>query len=396
MRSAGIICECNPFHGGHEYLIRRARQSGADAVICVMSGYFVQRGEAAILDAHSRARALLFGGADAVLELPFPFSAAGAEFFAAAGVKMLSGLGVDELWFGSECGDIGLLTRAATVCDSEDFRTRYAESVESKSGTAEAYFDLLSELLGADMTCLSNDILGIAYLRAIKEIGASMRPVTVKREGAAYLDTVLTDGGYPSATALRAKWREEGRDAILPYLPVAVRRELDTVDAIADLKNAERAVLAHFRLTPPERLESIAVLSGGLGSRMAKAAADATSLEQLLELAATKKYPTSRLQRGILFALTEIIPEDLKVDPAARLLAANATGCEFLATSRKKDGGLPIVTRRTDLPKTDAASRQLELETRAFALYTLCTEQTMTVSDQWKARAYITKTSHKP
>ena len=344
----------------------------------------------------THARALLLGGADAVLELPFPFSAAGAEFFAAAGVKMLSGLGVDELWFGSECGDVDLLSRAAAVCASEAFQTRYAESTEGKSGTAEAYFDLLGEFLGEDMTCLSNDILGIAYLRAIRAIGSPMRPVTVRREGAAYLDTLLTDGGYPSATALRAKWREEGRDAVLPYLPVAVRRELDTVEAIADLKNAERAVLAHFRLTPPERLESIAALSGGLGARMARAAAEATSLERLLELAATKKYPTSRLQRGILFALTEITAEDLKTDPAyARLLAANATGCEFLAACRKKGGELPIVTRRTDLPDTDAARRQSELETRAFALYTLCTEQATSVADQWKERAYITKTAHR-
>lgn len=395
MRSVGIICECNPFHGGHEYLIRQARQSGAEAVICVMSGYFVQRGEAAILDAHTRARALLLGGADAVLELPFPFSAAGAEFFATAGVKMLSGLGVDELWFGSECGDLALLNRAAEVCDSEAFRTRYAASVESKSGTAEAYFDLLGEFLGKDFACLSNDILGIAYLRALRAVGSTMRPVTVKREGAAYLDGRLTDGGYPSATALRAKWREAGKDAVLPYLPMAVRRAFDTVEAIADLKNAERAVLAHFRLTPPDRLESIATLAGGLGARMAKAAADATTLEGFLELAATKKYPTARLQRGILFALTEIMPEDLKSDPAyARLLAANATGCEFLGACRKKSG-LAIVTRRTDLPDTASAHRQAELEARAFALYTLCTPNATPTAEQWKRGAYIVKNAHR-
>ena len=106
MRIAGIICECNPIHGGHLYLMREARRQGADAVVCVMSGCFTQRGEAAIADPHTRAHALILGGADAVVELPFPFSCAGAEFFAAAGVEILNRLGVGELWFGSECGDL--------------------------------------------------------------------------------------------------------------------------------------------------------------------------------------------------------------------------------------------------------------------------------------------------
>lgn len=397
MRSVGIICECNPFHGGHEYLIRQARSAGADAVICVMSGYFVQRGEAAILDAHTRARALLVGGADAVFELPFPYSAASAEAFALAGVRMLSRLGVDELRFGSECGDLGLLTRAAAVCDSEEFRTRYAESAESNSGTAKAYFDLLSELLGEDVACLSNDILGIAYLRAIAEVGASMRPVTVRREGAAYLETVLTDGGYPSATALRARWREEGKASVLSYLPAATRTVLEGAETVADLRYAERAILSHLRLTSPERLERIAALSGGLGARMHSAALEATTLEELVALTATKKYTVSRIRRGILFALTEMMPEDLKAEPAyARLLAANATGCEFLAACRKRDGGIPVVTRKTDLPATEAAQRQLAIGTRAFALYTLCTERPRSVSEEWQARAYITKDSHQP
>ena len=109
MRTAGIVCECNPFHAGHGYLFSAARASGVDAVIAVMSGCFTQRGEAAVADPISRARILLLGGADAVLELPYPFCSSSAEYFSRAGVEILDRLGVDELWFGSECGDLDRL-----------------------------------------------------------------------------------------------------------------------------------------------------------------------------------------------------------------------------------------------------------------------------------------------
>ena len=391
MKSVGIICECNPFHGGHRHLIQQARESGADAVICVMSGYFVERGEPAILDAHTRAKAILCGGADAVLELPFPYSAASAEFFAVAGVRILDRLGVDELWFGSECGDLHVLERAAEICDSEAFCRAYAEKSEGASGTAESYFALLREYMGEDVTCLSNDILGIAYLRAMRQNGSAMRAVTARRVGSAYAETSLSDGGFPSATALRRKWRTEGVEAVLSYVPNEVRDVYQGAGAIADLKCAERALLAHFRLTPIETLEQIEALAGGLGTRMASAAQKATTLEELLALSATKKYTTARLQRGILFALTGIERKDLLAVPAyARLLAANDVGCAFLAKHRKQSD-FPIVTRRKDLPDTQEAKRQAEIEERAYALYTLCFEDVTATESFWKRAAHISK-----
>ena len=391
MKSVGIICECNPFHSGHAHLIQRARESGADTVICVMSGYFVERGEPAVLDAHTRAEAVLCGGADAVLELPFPYSAAGAEFFAAAGVKMLDRLGVNELWFGSECGDIALLDRAAEVCDSDEFYSRYNKTCESSGGTAEAYFAILRELLGEDVACLSNDILGIAYLRALKKIGSQMTPVTILREGSAYTATEMVDAGHPSATALRRLWRERGTEAVLPYLPEAVHDVYKDACEITDLKYAERAVLAHFRMTSIDTLEQIEALSGGLGARMAKAAQGTTTLEALLALSATKKYTTARLQRGILFAMVGISHGDVCADPAyARLLAANEAGCAFLAKHRKQSD-FPIVTRRTDLPDTAEAKRQAEIEERAYALYTLCFRESTVADDLWRRTARISK-----
>ena len=389
MKTIGIICECNPFHGGHEYLIRRARESGAEAVICVMSGCFVQRGEAAIVDAHTRAEMLLGGGADVVLELPYPFSAASGEHFARAGVEILDRFGVDQLWFGSECGDIDRLARLAEVADSEAFQTLYESTRAENRGTAEAYFACLGQLAGADVRCASNDILGISYLRAIRVTGAQIVPVTVKREGSAYAAPMLGEG-YPSATALRRVWREKGAEAILPYLPKASAEVLlrDLHAPIADLRHAERLILGHFRLTPPEVLENCAELSGGLGGHMAKQASVAGALDEFLSRCATKKYTTARLQRGILFALTGIGREAL-YEPIAyvRLLGATHVGCRYLAEMRKT-AKLPVITRHTDLQSTPDTARQAEWARRAEVLYALC-YPTVTDRDLWKKAPII-------
>ena len=377
MRTAGVICECNPMHGGHRYLIDQAKRAGADAVICVMSGCFTQRGEAAMLDPQTRARILLDGGANAVFELPFPFSAAGAEFFATAGVSLLSKLCVDELWFGSECGNLALLARAAEIASDEKFSELYRARCSNGSiGTASAFFECLAEL-GVEEKLSPNDILGVSYLRAIKNQGSRMTARTVKRQGSGFHEGELRSGEFPSASALRSLLIREGIGAWKPYLSEAAIGLAETQiwekRAPAELSNAQTAILSAFRVAEREALELVPELSGGLGRRIAEAALYATSLDELIERSATKKYPASRIRRGILFAMTGVREEDLRQEPAyAVLLAADRTGCAFLAESRKP-AEVPTVTSHAGIPHTDAARRQEELTARAFALYTLCT-----------------------
>ena len=211
----------------------------------------------------------------------------------------------------------------------------------------------------------------------------------MKREGSRYLDDTIGDG-FPSATALRRKWREGGLAAILPHLPRATAEVLvrERVKTPADLYYAERLILGHFRLSPADELERYAELSGGLGARMAGLADRADTLDGFLSLCATKKYPNARLRRGILFALTRIKQDDLRRSPAyTRLLAANAEGCRFLAEARKTST-MPIVTRRTDLLNTPDATIQEEHERRALALYALC-QPTVRETDLWKRAPII-------
>ncbi len=376
MKVAGIVCECNPLHGGHLYLMDRARRGGADAVVCVMSGCFTQRGEAAILDPLTRAEMLLRSqGADAVFELPFPHSAAGADYFAAAGISLLDRLGVDEVWFGSECGQLEPLQRAAEITLTDSFAEAYRQRCRNQAeGTAEGYLNLLRELGGMGELG-SNDLLGISYLKAMMLRNSPMKAVTVKRLGSGYHETSLTDGEIPSASALRNALRTDGIQAWKPYLPEdllsIVEERIKMGTAPADLQRAERGILSCFRLIDHELLEKIPELSGGLGRRIAAAAHTSVGLEELVKKSVTKKYTEARVRRGILFAMTGISEDDLRREPAyAVLLAANSTGCRFLA-ERKKIRTVAVVTCHGDLPASPEARRQERLTEAAFALYGL-------------------------
>lgn len=371
MKSAGILCECDPCHKGHEYLIKTAKENGADVVVCLLSGAFTERGDAAFFDPRTRAEALLCAGADLVLEFPFPYSAAGAEFFAAAAVDCFSRLGVDEMWFGSESGDLAALSRLAKAANDPEFLNDYAAANES--GSADAYFSLLAKHAGYNGNILPNDILAIQYLAAIAKSGAPITPHAVRRLGDMHDSLTLTGNGFPSASALRqaiAKGTLSGLSLHLPSgsLPI-LQRALDEGLAPADLSRAETFLLGRLRTLKKEEIATVAGLSGGLGERLAAAAKEATTLAELTQKVATKKFTDARIRRSILFAAIGVTDDDLRAPVAyLRLLAADERGRTLLALLRKKNG-LPIVTKQRELPQ--GPSRRRELEEAAYALYTL-------------------------
>ena len=390
MRISGIVCECNPPHAGHLYLMDRARADGADAVILVMSGCFTQRGEAAILSPRVRAQMLLSGGADAVFELPFPHCAAHGEAFGAAGVSLLARLGITDLWFGSECGDLDLLRTAADITASPAFLSAYREKTRSGHGTAFAYADCLREVM-PDAPTSPNDLLALSYLRALGQYG-SITPHTVRRMGAGYHDESLPAGGFPSATALRGLLLREGVDALSPYFSpgglALLRAECESGRAPADLSRLDPVLLACLRTTPPTALAKVAGLGGGIGERLAELARTRPDLDSVLRDAGVN-CPHSRLRRGLLFALTGVTESDLLVEPAyAVLLAANRTGCRVLA-ERRRSGSIPIVTKRREVSDAPAALRQLAFAEVAFGLWSLCLPRPAPPSDFLRASAYV-------
>lgn len=372
MRITGIICEYDPFHNGHEYLLSQARQ-GSDVVVCVMSGNATQRGGFAIADKYARAEMALHGGADLVLELPYPFSSASAEYFASAGVAILSSAGAERICFGSECGNTEKLMKAAGVSWTREFRRSRGDE-----GTAEGYFEALEQayakVYGESLSLKPNDILGVEYCKAIMWGKYAIQPMAFERLGDGFLSSSAGTSPFASATALRSHIREKGTDGLAAYMPKTaveiLSRAIAGGAAPTDIKRIESAVLSFFRLTSPESLVDIAELGNGLEYRLCEAARQARTLDEFFSLAATKKYTDSRIRRGVLFAMTGVTRNDLKTLPQyTTLLAANAEGREVLSQLRKKESAIPVVTKPAD--GKSVSERQYTLSYLLDCLFTL-------------------------
>ena len=382
MKTTGIICEYNPFHTGHAHQISRIKKNGG-AVICLMSGHITERGEFAIADKYARAACAICGGADLVLELPFPHCAASAEFFADAGVGALLSLGVDEINFGSESADRESLLRTAKLTSGKEFDEKYRQKLakDPTLGAAQAYF-LTCREMGLAKELLPNDILGVSYFKSALRRGQEEKLTVQKREGSAYSSKEIEYGKHPSATALRAELQAGGLSA-LDAMPSGSKemflRAINDGLAPTDAKKLTAAYLSFFRLADPRTLSGFAEASGGLADRLCTSAAESTTLDEFFDRAAAKRYTDSRVRRAAINCMLGVRPEDLRAAPAyLLLLAANKKGRKLLASMRKS-AELPIVTKPADAESLGpAAARQSELSRRVDALFcqTLPTEKT--------------------
>lgn len=390
-------------HSGHAYQLSVARERGAECVVALMSGSFTERGEIAVADKYTRAEVALNAGADLVLELPYPYCAGGAEYFATAGVSILDRLSIDRISFGSESGDLDLLSKAAEAALSDEFKTAFREAGKSGCGSAAAYFNLLGSFIGVE-DFGSNDVLAVEYLKAIRVLGASIAPDVLRRVGAGYHDSAITENAHPSATALRKEIERAiavGGSAAESY--AAVSGLADTAPffrAVAEgnapvrLENAPLAILSFYRMHEPRDFEGIAEMHGGLAERIVSAAENAVTLPDFYRLAATKKYTDSRVRRAVLYGLTGVREDDLRRPPAyVNLLGANSVGRAFLAEYRKrKDRDITVVTRPAAILGANESAdfeRQAALQRRAEALFTLFLPQKKEAGYFLKARAVM-------
>lgn len=407
--AAGVICEFNPFHNGHAYLLRTVRKKIGESgcIICVMSGCFVQRGEPAAADPYLRAQTAIHGGADLVVELPFPWSASCAEFFSDAGISILSKLKAKMISFGSETCDLSLLQSAANVLQSPAFRLQSADLIRNGKGAADAVTTLLRQSIDAasgkncpDEFPSSNDILAIHYLRAMHASSSKMLPFPVLRIGQAYRDKTLLDPSAPSANALRQIMQDAAdepdrlssllADAMPPHILQLWLDEIRAGNAPAGDTSLLSFMHTFFRLADPDYLTDFPGLSGGLSHRLVQSALETPTYDAFLRSIQSRLYTNARLRRAMLYAVLGVKDSDLHSPPAyTALLAANRRGCFYLKCLRAiyKECGrtVPIVTKPADAP----ACRQTELSLRANALFTLCLPKPATAESRLKKKPYI-------
>lgn len=351
MKIAGIVAEYNPYHNGHAWLASWLREQGATHVVAVMSGHLVQRGEPALFSKWSRAEAALRNGVDLVLELPSLFAACSAEMFADAAVGLLEGTGcIDWLGFGSECGRLAPLWKAAQACTDEAVNGFIRQELKVGIPYAAARQKAVERLAGPEVAAAliePNNILGVEYLKALLRRNSSIQPLTTGRQGSAH-DGRKPSGQFASASALRGMLTGPGPVQAAPYLPSSAwavyRRELEIGRAPCRLETLERGILYRLRTMGISDFNRLPDVSEGLGERLMRAARSATSLEEFYAFAKTKRYAHARLRRIALYAALGVVQEDMKLQPAyLRILGMNQRGRE-VAARMKQTSALPYGT----------------------------------------------------
>jgi predicted nucleotidyltransferase len=371
-----------------------AREQGAQAIVAVMSGHVVQRGEVAIADKYTRARAALLGGVDLVLELPLPWAMATAQRCAYGAVSILQHSGmVDTLCFGSECGDMDLLRRAAKAVESGETDTIIREFLAQGRTYANARQLAVERLYGQELaSCLAapNNALAIEYLRQAARLEWDIEALTIRRVGNGH-DNDTPEGNIASASYLRglndpAEWRAFVPAAILPLYTEAQRQGVLPIrqDAL------ELAILAHLRRLSPRDLAALPDLSEGIENRLYKAIRASTSLQELMEKTKTKRYTLARIRRLILAAFLGITRQDGEGQPPyLHVLGFNATGAALLRD--RKDNDIPCHTSLAKLAKQNAQCQRIaHLEAKAGDIIRLAAPQKRPCGEDFTASgAYI-------
>lgn len=377
METAGIVAEYNPFHRGHAWHIAETRRRlGGDApVVCVMSGHWVQRGECALADKWLRAALALDRGADLVVELPTPWAMASAESFARGAVSLLAATGVvDVLSFGSETGELAPLEAAAAALDAPD----YPERLRAALGRGLSFPAARQEAAGAACLSAPNNNLGVEYLRSLRALGSTIRPLTVPRQGAGHDGPAA--GGFASASELRRLLRAGRGEEAAPYLTAPWSGEL------ADMQHIERAVLARLRTMGEGDWAALPDGGGaeGLPARLAKAAREAVSLEDFYTRAKTRRYPHARLRRLALAAFLGIRADARPAAPPyVRVLGLGGRG-RALLRKMKDTCPLPVIVKPAQARELDGPALALfQAEAGYTDLYGLCFPTPRPCGGEW-------------
>lgn len=397
MKISGMVCEYNPFHNGHLHHIMETRKNGATHIVAVMSGNFVQRGDVAIMDKHTRAKLAVRSGVDLIIELPVQFCLSSAENFAAGAIYLLNSLGaVEELSFGSECGDVGLLLKALdTVEMTAVSKASVIRSIMEKGYTFPKALN--SVINGTDpeiayLITQPNNMLAIEYLRALKKLASPIEPFTVARKSAQHDSSQPVDG-FASASFIRENiMKRSGGFRIDRYTPKlwadTIKNDI-SAGRTASLKNLERVILYKLRNTSPQEIASVNDVGQGLEYRIFNSR-NASSFEELIYTVKTKRYTMARIKRIMLSLLIGIHKEDMNcMPPYGRILAFNDRGREILAYA-KNYASIPYAASIAKLSHlSETAGKFAELEEKASDVYGLALDAIGSAQDDIRAKIML-------
>ena len=372
MRAVGIVAEYNPFHFGHLYQIRsvRAKYGQDTPIIAVMSGDFVQRGEAAAYDKFVRAEAAVRCGVSLVIELPLPWSLSSAEGFARGAVGLLGATGVtDTVSFGSESADADALQKAAAVLETAEFSDALKEELSGGTPFAAARARAAHRILGDAAAVLDtpNDLLAVEYIRASQSLGYTFNYYPVLRQGAEH-------DGPGSASELRAILRQNG--SLHNLIPADAETAFFRAEAAGrgyvSPEDLRLPLMARLRERQPEDFASVPDGGEGLEYRLYDASRKGASPEEVAGLAKSKRYALSRMRRMVMCAALGVRRGDADgIPPYLRVLAFDEKGSALLHEMRTA-ASVPVIVKSAHIRDEDERAKYIfSLGSRAHDLYVL-------------------------
>lgn len=375
MKVIGIIAEYNPFHKGHQFHLSRARElSGADYVIVVMSGNYVQRGTPAMFDKYTRAEAALRSGADLVLELPVSVATGSAEYFASGAVKMLADTGiVTDLCFGSECGSLMELQKLADILAEEPeeyqilLRKYLKEGMSFPAARAHAMKDYAPDL-ASDLLDAPNNLLGLEYLKALKRLHSTILPHTIQREGNAYHDITVTDGRSASASGIRdTLMKSQGvfTDRILLQLPFPeLYKDYEGLSPVSE-NSFSLPLLQKLRALQDQPLEQYFGVSVELSNRIWNRLDEFSSFSGFTDLLKTRELTRTSVSRALLHILLDV--REYKPASVFRVLGFRKSS-GILLKELSVHGNLPVITSlsQAGIPRKDLYADHLYESVRSL------------------------------
>lgn len=410
MKILGLIAEYNPFHNGHLYHLNTSKEiTGATHTVAVMSGNFLQRGEPAIVHKWERAKMAVKSGVDLIIEIPTPYACATAELFSYGAISLLNKLGaVNCISFGSEIGSVDSLLEIADILTGSipEFENSLKNYVNlgftfpiARSMAIVEYFKKVKMYREENLTLIENtikspnNILGIEYLKAIKELNSPIIPYTITRKSADYHSKDITNSSIASATAIREYlFNNKSITGLSPVLPSSTFKILsDNInDGIAPTfsTDLEQSILAILRRSKLEDIKNVFDVVEGLENRIYQCSNKVNTLLELYNCIKSKRYTLTRIQRILMHILLNITKDDLSNfnynggPQYARVLAFNHKGREILQTL-KHTSTIPIISNlKYYRPHNEVAEQMLKIDIRATNIYSLTFKNKSNITKQ--------------
>lgn len=332
MKICGIVAEYNPFHNGHAYHCEKTRQLLGDetALAAVMSGNFVQRGDFAILDKYQRAAMAVQNGLDLVIELPLAAALSSAEDFSRGAIAVLEQMGcVTHLSFGSECGDITRIQKAARA--DRSLVHRYMTAGASYAAALQQAVSTADPDAGA-LFSHPNNTLGIEYCAALDTLGSQITPITIFRDGAAHdsADAHVR----PSASFLRTQIMQAHLEICQTRMPASafsiLSKACDTGHAPASQTVCDLALVSYLRRLSPADFIPYTGDIDGLHHRLYRAVQQNCNFSAICQAAQTRRYPLARIRRALLRTYLGLCHDASPLPHYLRVLAIGPRGRKLL------------------------------------------------------------------